>query len=86
MTRDQFSQLQFFTSMLTLNTQKQPSKGVAYSEATSKICCIFTGVHPCRNVISINFQSNFIEIALRHGLSPINLLHIFGTSFSKNSS
>ena len=86
MTRDQFSQLQFFTSMLTLNTQKQPSKGVAYSEATSKICCIFTGVHPCRNVISINFQSIFIEIALRHGRSPINLLHIFGTSFSKNSS
>ena len=26
---------------------------------------------------------NFIEIALRHGCSPVNLLHIFRTPFSK---
>ena len=26
-------------------------------------------------------QSNFIEIALRHGCSPVNLLHIFRTRF-----
>ena len=31
-------------------------------------------------------QSNFIEIALRYGCSPINLLHIFRTSFLKNTS
>ena len=31
-------------------------------------------------------QSNFIEMALRHGYSPVNLLHIFRTSFSKNTS
>ena len=30
--------------------------------------------------------SNFIEITLRHGSSPVNLLHIFGTSFPKNTS
>ena len=29
---------------------------------------------------------NFIEIALRHECSPVNLLHIFGTPFSKNTS
>ena len=31
-------------------------------------------------------QSNFIEITLRHGFSPVNLLHIFRTPFSKNTS
>ena len=29
---------------------------------------------------------NFIEIALWHGCSPVNLLHIFRTPFSKNTS
>ena len=32
------------------------------------------------------YQSNFIEIALRHGCSPVNLLHIFRTLFTKNTS
>ena len=45
-----------------------------------------TGEHSCRSVISINLQSNFIEIALRHGCSPVNLLHIFRTRFRKNTS
>ena len=27
-----------------------------------------------------------IEITLRHGLSPVNLLHILRTPFSKNTS
>ena len=30
--------------------------------------------------------SNFIEIALSHGCSPVNLLHILRTPFSKNNS
>ena len=30
-------------------------------------------------------QSNFIEIALRHGWSPVNLLHIFRTTFPRNT-
>ena len=29
----------------------------------------------------IKLQSNFIEITLRHGCSPVNLLHIFKTPF-----
>ena len=32
------------------------------------------------------FQCNFIEIILRHGCSPINLLHITKTPFLKNTS
>ena len=29
---------------------------------------------------------NFIEVALRHECSPVNLLHIFRTPFLKNTS
>ena len=46
-----------------------------------KICSKFTGEHPCQSAISIN-----IDIALRHGCSPVNLLHIFRTTFLKNTS
>ena len=51
-----------------------------------KICSKLTGEHPRRSAISIKFQCKFIEIMLWHGRSPVNLLHIFGTTFSKNSS
>ena len=51
-----------------------------------KICSKFIAEHPCRSAISIKLQSNFIEIALRHGCSPVNLLHIFRTPFPKNTS
>ena len=59
-----------------------------------KICSKFTGEQPCRSAISIkllcNFIEialcNFIEIALRHGCSPVNLLHIFRKTFLKNTS
>ena len=51
-----------------------------------KICSKFTGEPPYRSAISIKLQSNFIEIALRHGYSPVNLLHIFRTLFPGNTS
>ena len=35
-----------------------------------------TGVQPCRSVISIKLLCNFIEITLRHGCRPVNLLYI----------
>ena len=50
-----------------------------------KILSKFTGKHPCRSVISIKLLCNFIEITLRHGCSPVNLLHIFRTPFTKNT-
>ena len=59
------------TIIITLTVQKQPSKDVL------------------RKGCSENMQqsySNFIEIALRHGCSPVNLLHIFRTPFPKNIS
>ena len=30
---------------------------------------------------SVKLQINFIEITLRHGCSPVNLLHIFRAAF-----
>ena len=49
------------------------------------ICIKFIGEHPCPSVISIKLQSNFIEITLRHGCSPVILLHISRTPFPKNT-
>ena len=51
-----------------------------------KICSKFTGEHPCRSVVSMKLLCNFVEITLRYGCSPVNLLHIFITPFSKNNS
>ena len=51
-----------------------------------KICSKFTGEHPCWSAISINVQSNFIDIALQHGCSPVNFLHIFRTPFPMKTS
>ena len=51
-----------------------------------KICTKFTGEHPCRSVTSLKLQSSFIEIAFWHGCFPVNLLHIFRTTFPRNTS
>ena len=40
----------------------------------------------CRSAVSIKLQSNFIEITLRHGDFPVDLLHIFITTFSNDTS
>ena len=50
------------------------------------ICNKFSVEHPCRSVISIKVLSNFIEITLRHGCSPVNLLHVFRKPFTNNNS
>ena len=51
-----------------------------------KICSRFTGEHPYQSAFSIKLLCNFIEIALRCGCSPVNLQHIFRTSFQQNTS
>ena len=51
-----------------------------------KIYSKFTGEQSWWSLISIELQSNFIEITLRYGCSPVNLLHIFRTPFPKNTS
>ena len=79
-------------------SQWQPSIGILTKRCSENIQqmyrrtpiskCDFNKVakqHPCRRVISIKLQSNFIEITLRHGCFPINLLHIFRIYFPKNT-
>ena len=50
-----------------------------------KICSKFTGEHPYRSMVSMTLLCNFIEIALWHGYSPVNMLHILKTAFYKNT-
>ena len=50
-----------------------------------KICSRFTGAHPCQSVIEIELLCSFIEIALREGRSPVNLLQISRAPFPKNT-
>ena len=59
---------------------------VFLEKGVSKIYSKFTGEHRWLPVIWIKLQSNLIEITLRHGCSPVNLLHIFRTAFTKNTS
>ena len=76
-----------FTYQKTLlHTLRSSRPEVFLRKSSLKICRKFTGEHPCRNVISIKLLCNFIEIALRHGCSPVNLLHIFRAPFIKNTS
>ena len=70
--------------MNTTKEHKQPSRRVR--KTVLKMCSKFTREHPCRSVILVKLQSNFIEITLRHGCSPVNLLHIFRTHFLKKTS
>ena len=51
-----------------------------------KICSKFTREHPCQRAISIKLLFSFIEIALRHGFSPVKLLYIFRTPSLNNIS
>ena len=55
-------------------------------KAVLKIRTKFSGEHPRWSVISIKSLYNFIKIILWHGCSPVNLLHIFRTPFTKNTS
>ena len=59
---------------------------VFLNKAVLKICSKFTVQHPCRSAISIKLLSNVTEITLRHGRSPVILLHIFRTTYPKKTS
>ena len=58
---------------------------VNLGKGVQKICSKLTGEHPCRNMISMKLPCNFIDIALWHECSPVNLLHTFRTPFYKNT-
>ena len=65
--------------------QKEPSRGFLRKGAL-KICSKFTGQNPCESAISVKLLCNFTQITLWHGCSPVNLLYIWRTPFSKNTS
>ena len=69
---------------ITWSRSSQPE--VFYENVILKICSQFTREQPCRSVISIKLLCNFIEITLRRGCSPVNLLHIFRPPFPGNAS
>ena len=86
---------QTFLSFLLLITNKihtcvsydRSSRPVVFlRKGVLKICSKLTGEHPCRSVILIKLQCNFIEITFRYGCSSVNLLLILGTHFPKNTS
>ena len=64
---------------------RSSSPWVFLEKGVLKICSKFTGEHTCWNLISINLLCNLIEITLRQGYSPVNLLYIFRTPFSRNT-
>ena len=55
-------------------------------KVSSKYTASLNGEHPCQNVISIKLLCNFIEITYQHGCSPVHLLHIFRTPYTRNTS
>ena len=59
--------------------QKQPSRGVLRKRCSENMQQIY------RRTLIPKLLCNFIEIALRHGGSPVNLLHIFRAPFSRNT-
>ena len=67
---------------MKFNLQKQPSIGVLRKRCSENMQQLYSS----RSVISVKLQTNFIEIALRHGCSPVNLLHIFEIALFKNTS
>ena len=67
------------------NKRTSPPEVFLY-KGVLKICSKFTGENPCRSVNSLKSLCNFIEIILRHGCPPVNLLHIFRKAFLKNTS
>ena len=93
MTETSFSKVQFNNVKYNVIYLLQNIKSIRSSrpemflgKGVLKICSKFTGEHPCRRVILIQLQSNFIEITLRFGRSLVNLLYVFRTTFPKNNS
>ena len=71
---------------LAFMTKARSSRpGVFFWKGVLKICSKFTGEYPCRSAISTKLLCNFIEIALRQGCSPVNLVHIFRSPFPNNT-
>ena len=74
----------YLTQLLHSETQILIGRVEVFLEkGVLKIYRKFTAEHQCQSEISIKLQSNFIEIALRHGYYPVNFLHIFRPPFPR---
>ena len=73
-------------SLIAVRSIRSSPPEVFLGKGVLKICNKYTRENLCRSVILIKLLCNFIEITLRHGCSPVNLLDIFRTSSSKNTS
>ena len=69
---------------ISLSPQRHPLRGILSKRCSENMHQTCRRA-PCRSAISIKLLWNFIEIALWHECSPVNLLHIFRTSFCKNT-
>ena len=69
-----------------VETYQSPMRDLIIEHHLLKICSKCTGEHPCQSLISIKLLRSFIEIKLRHECSPVSLLCIFRTPFTKNTS
>ena len=72
--------------LLLQHLQKQPSRGVLRKRCSENMQQIYmrTPMPKCDfNKFALLY--NFIEIALQHGCSHVNLLHIFRTPFLHNN-
>ena len=70
----------------TVSNDRSSPPEVFLGKGVLKIYRKFAGENPCRSVISIKLQNNFIEITFKHGCSLVNLLYIFRTPLLRNSS
>ena len=68
-----------------LDIQKQPPRGFRRKRCSENMQQIYRRI-PMPRCDFNKVASNFIEVALRRGCSPVNLLHIFGTPVSENTS
>ena len=65
--------------------QRQPPRGVLRKRCSEYMQQIYRRT-PMPKCVSIKLLCNFIEITLWYGWSPVNLLHIFRTPLTKNTS
>ena len=78
--------LEFFFILLKDSDDRAARQRCSQEKVFWKYRAKFTGEQPSRNEISLKLLCSFIEIALCHECSPVNLLHIFRTRFYKNTS
>ena len=64
--------------------QKQSSRGVLRKRCSENMQQIYRRA-PMPKCYLMKAASNFIKIAIRHGCSPVNLLHIFITPFCRTN-